>query len=198
MCCPPLCCSDCVLVIVGLFFPPLPVMIRRGICSVDTLINIALCCLGIIPGILHSWYIISRYPPDYIYIDEEQQFYYPSPNRSNQNIAYPSPLLIDVSRQQSSPHNCQHHQNHQQQLAQKNQSIQPLVSHSTQTYQPNHSQSQSQSQSQIQIQNQNQYQNQPQPQPQNQSNYGSTSNDNNPQGPPPAYNEVLNESSVYK
>mgnify|MGYP003620915881 CR=1 FL=1 len=128
MCCPPLCCSDCILVIVALFFPPLPVMIRRGICSVDTLINIALCCLGIIPGILHSWYIISRYPPDYIFIDEEQEFYYPPPNRSNQNIVYPSPLLIDISSQHQIPqHNCQHQQ-------QSSQQIQPLISHATQTY----------------------------------------------------------------
>ena len=31
------------------------VWIKRGICSADSLINIALCCLGYIPGLLHAW-----------------------------------------------------------------------------------------------------------------------------------------------
>lgn len=37
-----------------------------GICSADSVINLALCCLGYIPGLLHAWYIILKYPePDY-------------------------------------------------------------------------------------------------------------------------------------
>lgn len=28
----------------------------------DSLINLALCCLGFLPGLLHAWYIISVYP----------------------------------------------------------------------------------------------------------------------------------------
>jgi hypothetical protein len=31
------------------------VWIKRGICTADSLINIALCCLGYIPGLLHAW-----------------------------------------------------------------------------------------------------------------------------------------------
>lgn len=31
------------------------VWIKRGICSADSLINIALCCLGYLPGLLHAW-----------------------------------------------------------------------------------------------------------------------------------------------
>lgn len=38
------------------------VWVKRGICSADSLINICLCALGGIPGILHAWYIISQYP----------------------------------------------------------------------------------------------------------------------------------------
>ncbi|KAK0444540.1 uncharacterized protein EV420DRAFT_1277488 [Desarmillaria tabescens] len=33
--------------------------LERG-CSADFWINIALCVLGWIPGIIHAWYIISK------------------------------------------------------------------------------------------------------------------------------------------
>lgn len=37
-----------------------------GICTADSIINLALCCLGYIPGLLHAWYIILKNPePDY-------------------------------------------------------------------------------------------------------------------------------------
>ena len=42
--------------------------IKRGLCSLDSLLNILLCVLGYLPGVLHAWYIIARYPddPDYL------------------------------------------------------------------------------------------------------------------------------------
>lgn len=55
--------SDICLVIISVLFPPLPVWIRRGLCSTDSLINILLCILGYFPGLIHSWYIIAKYPP---------------------------------------------------------------------------------------------------------------------------------------
>uniref|UniRef100_A0A060T605 ARAD1C09966p n=1 Tax=Blastobotrys adeninivorans TaxID=409370 RepID=A0A060T605_BLAAD len=55
-------CCDFILVVVAIVFPPLPVWIKVGICSADSLINIALCVLGFLPGLFHSWYIISKYP----------------------------------------------------------------------------------------------------------------------------------------
>ncbi|KAK9237764.1 hypothetical protein V1525DRAFT_403281 [Lipomyces kononenkoae] len=59
------CCSaDVILILLAILFPPLPVWIKRGICSADSLINVALCMLGFIPGLLHSWYIIARFPED--------------------------------------------------------------------------------------------------------------------------------------
>ncbi|KAK9324079.1 hypothetical protein V1517DRAFT_318696 [Lipomyces orientalis] len=59
------CCSaDIILILLAILFPPLPVWIKRGICSADSLINIALCMLGFIPGLLHSWYIIARFPEE--------------------------------------------------------------------------------------------------------------------------------------
>ena len=74
-------CPNIFLFIIAILFPPLAsefqsvllvpkpkslmpatVWVERGICSVDSLINIALCCLGYLPGLLHAWYIIAKYP----------------------------------------------------------------------------------------------------------------------------------------
>lgn len=35
----------------------LTVWVKCGICSADSLINILLCTLGYLPGLLHSWYV---------------------------------------------------------------------------------------------------------------------------------------------
>jgi len=51
--------------ILAILFPPLPVWIRRGICSADSLINILLCMLGYLPGLIHAWYIIAITPSIY-------------------------------------------------------------------------------------------------------------------------------------
>lgn len=40
---------------------------KRGLCSADSIINILLCCLGFIPGLLHAWYIIAKFPDPYDY-----------------------------------------------------------------------------------------------------------------------------------
>lgn len=40
------------------------VWVKTGICSADSLINICLCLLGFLPGLLHAWYIIAKYPSD--------------------------------------------------------------------------------------------------------------------------------------
>lgn len=39
--------------------------VKRGVCSADSLINIALCCLGFLPGLLHAWYTILQNPDPY-------------------------------------------------------------------------------------------------------------------------------------
>lgn len=41
------------------------VWVKRGICSVDSLLNILLFVLGYIPGLIHAWYIIAKYPEEY-------------------------------------------------------------------------------------------------------------------------------------
>ncbi|PWY79289.1 hypothetical protein BO70DRAFT_397397 [Aspergillus heteromorphus CBS 117.55] len=61
-----MCGSDIFLAILAVFFPPVAVWIKVGICTADSVINLALCCLGYVPGLLHAWYLILKYPePDY-------------------------------------------------------------------------------------------------------------------------------------
>lgn len=63
-----MCSADCFLSLLAILFPPLPVWVKTGICSADSIINLLLCVLGYIPGLIHAWYIIAKYPePDYDY-----------------------------------------------------------------------------------------------------------------------------------
>ncbi|ODV66445.1 UPF0057-domain-containing protein [Hyphopichia burtonii NRRL Y-1933] len=80
MCCCE-CLSDICLIIVSVLFPPLPVWIRRGICSCDSLINLLLCFLGYFPGLIHSWYIIAKYPP---YLSNDRIIYIRGSDLENQ------------------------------------------------------------------------------------------------------------------
>lgn len=75
------CLSDICLIILSVLFPPLPVWIRRGLCSCDSLINILLCILGYFPGLIHSWYIIAKYPP---YSYDVKAVYIQRPDLENQ------------------------------------------------------------------------------------------------------------------
>ncbi|CAD0110887.1 unnamed protein product [Aureobasidium uvarum] len=69
-----MCGSDIFLGFLAILFPPIAVWVKRGICSADSFINIALCCLGILPGLIHAWYIISRYPdPTYDELAQEPE-----------------------------------------------------------------------------------------------------------------------------
>lgn len=56
---------------------------QTNTCRSLGIINIALCLLGYIPGLVHSWYIISKYPEDeYEYFDYESQTYRHAGNTS--------------------------------------------------------------------------------------------------------------------
>ncbi|CAL3967142.1 hypothetical protein PZA11_003542 [Diplocarpon coronariae] len=57
-----MCSPDIFLGLIAILFPPLAVWVKKGICSADSLINICLCMLGFIPGLLHAWYIIAKFP----------------------------------------------------------------------------------------------------------------------------------------
>lgn len=55
--------SPRILSILTIYFT---VWVKCGICSADSVINILLCVLGFLPGLLHAWYIIAKFPePDY-------------------------------------------------------------------------------------------------------------------------------------
>ena len=98
MCCCE-CFSDIFLVIVLVLFPPLPVWIRRGICLMDSLINILLCILGYFPGLIHSWYVIAKYPP--------------YSRRYELKVYYIYQNLADLESQtQRSNHHHHHHHHH--------------------------------------------------------------------------------------
>ncbi|KAL8712942.1 MAG: hypothetical protein Q9220_002800 [cf. Caloplaca sp. 1 TL-2023] len=95
-----MCCStDIFLALLAVLFPPLAVWIKSGLCTIDSLLNILLCVLGYLPGLLHAWYIIAKYPsPDTYYespyssdIENQQQghvtYYYVSDGRTNNSTA---------------------------------------------------------------------------------------------------------------
>ncbi|KAK1755571.1 hypothetical protein QBC47DRAFT_401737 [Echria macrotheca] len=52
--------SDVILYLLAIFIPPIPVFLKRGV-HADLWINILLWVLGWIPGVLHAWYVISKY-----------------------------------------------------------------------------------------------------------------------------------------
>lgn len=71
---PAMCTSDIFLGLLAILFPPLAVWVKSGICSADSLINILLCMLGYIPGLLHAWYIIAKNPdPEYQPISQDSE-----------------------------------------------------------------------------------------------------------------------------
>lgn len=55
--------SDLLLAVLAIFIPPFTVFIKMGF-SVDLLLNIVLTMFGAVPGILHAWYILIKYPDD--------------------------------------------------------------------------------------------------------------------------------------
>ncbi|EGG00822.1 uncharacterized protein MELLADRAFT_75718 [Melampsora larici-populina 98AG31] len=57
---PPSSNTDVILYILAIFVPPASVFYKRQ-CGPDFWINILLFILGWIPGVLHAWWIISKY-----------------------------------------------------------------------------------------------------------------------------------------
>lgn len=128
-------CGDFFLALIAVLFPPIagespqwqpktaccpqlsdpklltlwPVWIKVGLCTADSLINIALCCLGYIPGLIHAWYIIARNPDPmdeyepihdsergdsrvtYYYISHEHPRHYGSDAPANKPVGASSP-----------------------------------------------------------------------------------------------------------
>ncbi|KAG9253811.1 uncharacterized protein F5Z01DRAFT_656770 [Emericellopsis atlantica] len=59
-----MCSTDIFLGVLAVLFPPLPVWVKRGICSADSVINVLLSILGYLPGLIHAIYIIAKYPDE--------------------------------------------------------------------------------------------------------------------------------------
>ncbi|SMN22847.1 similar to Saccharomyces cerevisiae YJL151C SNA3 Integral membrane protein localized to vacuolar intralumenal vesicles [Maudiozyma saulgeensis] len=50
--------DDLLLIILAVFIPPVPVIIRKGFCSKDSLLNILLFMILFFPATIHSFYIV--------------------------------------------------------------------------------------------------------------------------------------------
>lgn len=74
-------CGDIFLGLIAILFPPIAVWIKRGLCSADSFINILLCVLGYVPGLIHSWYIIASFP-------EQDHDYEPIQDPEGQRVTY--------------------------------------------------------------------------------------------------------------
>ncbi|KAF3907517.1 hypothetical protein AA313_de0201498 [Arthrobotrys entomopaga] len=101
-----MCSADCFLAVLAVLFPPIAVWVKRGVCSADSIINIALLCLGYLPGLLHAWYIIAKYPDPYSYSYEpieggnQRVYYYTATYPSVASHSQPS---YAPQRQQPAP-----------------------------------------------------------------------------------------------
>ncbi|KAK6363806.1 hypothetical protein TWF730_001216 [Orbilia blumenaviensis] len=112
-----MCSADCFLAVLAVLFPPIAVWVKRGVCSADSIINIALLCLGYLPGLLHAWYIIAKYPDPYNYNYEpieggnQRVYYYTATYPSVASHSQPS-----YAPQQQPQHGCNHvHHHHRHQ-----------------------------------------------------------------------------------
>jgi len=90
--------SDVLIVILAILLPPVAVVIRRG-CGVDLVINILLCLLAHIPGIIHAVYIVlhdrerrRRAPAPYVQQTNEQALY----GAQTQPVYFDRPRAMDT------------------------------------------------------------------------------------------------------
>ncbi|KAI1244376.1 hypothetical protein MGN70_014248 [Eutypa lata] len=102
-----MCGADIFLGLLAILFPPLPVWVKRGLCSADSLLNILLCVLGYIPGLLHAWYVIARYPEDEGYYEG-----LPEHNESG-HVTYVFVQPAGEGQPQPKPQHQHQHQHHQ-------------------------------------------------------------------------------------
>ena len=50
--------DDLLLIILAVFIPPVPVIIRKGFCSKDSLLNLLLFMILFFPATIHSFYVV--------------------------------------------------------------------------------------------------------------------------------------------
>ncbi|KAI8384651.1 uncharacterized protein BYT42DRAFT_269112 [Radiomyces spectabilis] len=78
---------DIALFVIAIFFPPFPVLIKRG-CGVDFLINVCLFVLGAVPGIIHAFYIIHKYNENFEDLESGGLQYQQVPTEDPARVAY--------------------------------------------------------------------------------------------------------------
>ncbi|KAI8883308.1 hypothetical protein K501DRAFT_91863 [Backusella circina FSU 941] len=78
---------DIALFVVAFFFPPAAVGIKTG-CSADLLINLCLCALGAVPGIIHAFYIVHKYNEGIEDLEAGGLQYQPVPAEEPQRVVY--------------------------------------------------------------------------------------------------------------
>ncbi|KAI1274187.1 hypothetical protein F5Y07DRAFT_223055 [Xylaria sp. FL0933] len=103
-----MCGPDLFLGVIAILFPPLAVWVKCGLCSADSVINLLLCCLGYIPGLLHAWYIIAKFPDadDYERVPQDYEHGYSnSGGAGGERVTY-----VIVPAPQAHPNNAQPHQ----------------------------------------------------------------------------------------
>jgi uncharacterized membrane protein YqaE (UPF0057 family) len=188
-CCCDLFCCDCLLVLLAVIFPPLPVCLKKGLCSCDLLINICLCCLGWVPGMIHAWYIILA-SPQRIIEDEERQIFIVTqpqvtsvivnkhPNQTKIRFSHPEPFLESNNHHVNNNNNNNNSNNNPDSLLDSN-NLSPL-SHTPM----------------VNPRANNNYIPSPLSRPEN--NYGTIDNDSqvlNDHSEPPSYENVMNETA---
>jgi uncharacterized membrane protein YqaE (UPF0057 family) len=52
--------SDVLLYFLAIFIPPVAVFLKTG-CDSNFIINILLTILGWLPGVIHAWWVITRF-----------------------------------------------------------------------------------------------------------------------------------------
>ncbi|KAI1353710.1 hypothetical protein F5Y01DRAFT_275975 [Xylaria sp. FL0043] len=102
-----MCGPDLFLGVIAILFPPLAVWVKCGLCSADSVINLLLCCLGYIPGLLHAWYIIAKFPDadDYERVPQDYEHGYSNSGGGGERVTY-----VIVPAPQAHARNAQPHQ----------------------------------------------------------------------------------------
>jgi uncharacterized membrane protein YqaE (UPF0057 family) len=83
--------SDILLGLLAVFCPPLVVWMKSGLCNADFLLNLVLCCLAYLPGLVHAWYIIAERSTCEAPVDAERGMLGPSSVRKHRSYGTAGP-----------------------------------------------------------------------------------------------------------
>ncbi|KAL6937772.1 hypothetical protein ACO0RG_004295 [Hanseniaspora osmophila] len=117
-------CCTLLLIICAIIFPPFPVLLVKGLCSSDFLLNVLLTLLGYIPGLVHSLIIIFERQQS----RNMDRWYYQQGWTARERLSQSrgSPATNNTGNNTSNsntnpPQPCEHHHYYQQQQPQPSQ-----------------------------------------------------------------------------